>query len=114
MGKIHASSKRTQADEYSFLTWQIINLLKKLESIGNARYQDYLDAEEYRLACTLMRAAVESVSASKARQRGSRWLPPKTFRLYGRRYQLRHSNLGRVFIVTKNGVNVLGSSFFAI
>ena len=58
--------------------------------------------------------AIESVNASRARQRGTRWMPPKTFQLYGRRYQLRHSNLGRVFIVTKNGVNVLGSSFFAI
>lgn len=110
----HATAKRTSLDEEGYLSRQIDKMLARLEANPRARYEDVLDEEDIRLAHLLMRAAVNYVSGYTARQRRQRCRLPKCFNLYGRRYRIKHSNLGRVFIVTRRGVDVLGSGFFEI
>lgn len=110
----YATTKRKAIDEEDYLSRQIARVLCKLETSPGARYEEILDDEEMELARLLMRAAVNHVQGYIARQRRQRFKLPKCFNLYGRRYRMRHSNLGRVFITTKHGVDVLGSGFFEI
>lgn len=94
----------------------IKSAMLKLEANPHTRYEAVLTVEEHREAVLMMRAAVAYVQGSLAEQRykGKRLLPPARFEWRGCRYPLHYSNMGRVFIATQSGKDVLGSDFFAI
>jgi DNA polymerase III delta prime subunit len=112
--RLRTSAKRTLNDEVGYQARKIDKILRKLETNPRARYEDVLDDEEINLARLLMRAAVNHLQGCAAKRRGQRFRLPKCFVFCGRRHWLKYSNLGRIFIATKRGVNVLGSDFFAI
>ena len=111
MARRFASTNRTLADEHSYWTGKVRRLFAKLESNRHLRYEDVLDEEEMALARHMLRTAINHTSYRMS-MRGARL--PKTVTIYGRRYGLRHTMLGRVSILNKRGEPVLASQIFAL